>query len=120
MSTLEEEIQQSISKYYLLSEKIQDREDISNEFIKDEYQPYIFKGYGALWNRGNGSSLMQRVYHNDPREIPPIDVGKLLEDKTLEVLIFTRHYQTTIQKQFYVLGIEELEEIIQLIEAHEK
>ena len=119
LSALDEDLQQKISKYYSTTEKITERESISNSFIKDQYEPTIFKSYPYIWNSQNSHTSQKLIYADDPREIKELDFDLFLGDKTLEVIVFARHYQTKVQRQFYANGIVELNEIIEILDLYD-
>lgn len=116
LALLEDELQQKIREYYELTNKISAREDISNNFIRDKYEGIIFEEYPQIWNKSNTFSYIKEMYQDDPRAILLLDQEKLLEDRSLEILVLARHYQTQNQQVLYSKGIASLEQIIPLLD----
>jgi hypothetical protein len=115
ITILNDELQQQISQYYNSCDKVKERDDISNLFIKDKYEPKIFNEYAFIWNSENPFSANQATYGNDTRPVPPLNSEQFLNDKSLEVLIFARIYQVTAQKAAYVKAINDLNGLIELL-----
>jgi hypothetical protein len=116
LALLTGDLQQKIREYYALTTKIRDREDISNFFIRDKYEPVLFNEYAYLWNQTNTDSYTKLSYSDDPRDIPPQGKEKILADRRLEILVFARNYQSQKQVQHYSEGIASLEQILQLLD----
>lgn len=94
LTLFDNDLQQRIREYYALTEKIIARENISNNFIRDKYEPMIFNKYAYLWSRSNTFSFASEQYNDDPRPAPAIDTKSLLSDRPLETLIIARQYQS--------------------------
>lgn len=118
LTLFENELQQKVREYYSLTEKIMARENISNNFIRDKYEPLIFDKYAYLWSQSNTFSFSSEQYKDDPRPAPEIDTKSLLADRTLETLIIARQYQSDTQKELYADAILSLNEILTQLEEH--
>lgn len=118
LSLFSNDTQQNIREYYALTDKIMARENISNSFIRDKYEPMIFSKYSALWNRSNTFQFAREQYIDDPRPIPQYDQVQFLSDKPLEVLIIARQYQSQSQKKLYEEAVVSLSEILNQLDQH--
>ncbi|MEP0986089.1 hypothetical protein [Ekhidna sp.] len=116
LTLFENELQQKIREYYSLAEKIIARENISNNFIRDKYEPLIFDKYASLWSQSNTFSFSSEQYKDDPRTAPEIDTKSLLSDRPLETLIIARQYQSDTQKSLYQEGIESINQMLEQLE----
>ncbi len=110
LDALNSDIQNSISKYYLSTEAILEREEISNRFIH-QYETFVFDKYSHIWGKGNTNDMFIPLYKDDQR--PPIsfDLEYFLSDKTMEAYIFARLYQIRKQIDTYDQGLLMLEEL---------
>lgn len=118
LTLFENELQRKIREYYSLTEKIIARENISNNFIRDKYEPLIFDKYAYLWSQSNTFSFSSEQYKDDPRPAPEIDTKSLLADRTLETLIIARQYQSDTQKSLYKEGIASINQMMEQLEQH--
>ncbi len=116
LSLLEEGLQQKIREYYALTDKISAREDISNSFIRDKYEALLFDQYPHLWDKSNTFYYTKKLFEDDLRPPFQIDENRILNDRTLEVLVVARQYQTQSQLGLYAKGVESLEEILNLLD----
>ena len=110
LDALNSDIQNSISKYYLSTEAIQEREEISNRFIH-QYETFVFDKYSQIWGKGNTNDMFVPLYQDDQR--PPIsfDIEYFLSDRKMEAYIFARLYQIRKQIDTYDQGLLMLEEL---------
>jgi uncharacterized protein DUF6090 len=113
ITSFPDDLQNLIASYYTLVERIKDREEISNSFIKDKYEADIMSTRAFLFNKNN---VHASFYEDDPRPTKPIDYETLIKDKGLEILIYARRHQTKTQHQSYVDALEVLEELIEMVE----
>lgn len=105
-------LQQEIREYYALTAKIIAREDISNNFIRDKYEPLLFSKYAYLWNKSNLFMYVREEYKDDPRPAHPLQPSQILADRTLESLILARQYQSLNQQLLYQSGIASIKNIL--------
>jgi uncharacterized protein DUF6090 len=117
ITSFPDDLQNLIASYYTLVERIKDREEISNSFIKDKYEADIMSTRAFLFNKNN---LNTSFFEDDPRPTKSIDYEVLIKDKALEILIYARRYQTKTQHQSYVDALKVLEELIEIIELQLK
>lgn len=116
-SILHSAMQSDIFNYYTLLDKIAVREEISNTFIKNRYEPYFFEHYSQVLNKNNSWGIIAEYYADDAREIEPFDRHKFLQDKQLEGLIFGRTYQMKQQIDLYTEAIDLANKILSKIDA---
>jgi len=116
-SMLNSTMQSDIFNYYTLLDKIAVREEISNTFIKNRYEPYFFDHYSQVLNKNNSWGIISEYYADDAREIEPLDHHKFLQDKQLEGLIFGRTYQMKQQIVLYEEAIDLANKILTKIDS---
>ena len=110
LDALTSDIQNSISKYYLSTEAIQEREEISNRFIH-QYETFVFDNYSQIWGKGNTNDVFVPLYKDDQRSPISFDLEYFLSDKTMEAYIFARLYQIRKQIDTYDQGLLMLKEL---------
>lgn len=115
LGVLSDTLQAQISRYYNTVEGIQERDEISNTFIKNQYEDYIFEYYHVIFGVSNPHPVNQRFFEDETREPEPNNFEDLLSDKRLEALIIGRLFQTERQLEFYNQGIEEINRLIEMI-----
>lgn len=113
---LADSVQHMINQYYNIVERVQERDAISNTFIKNEYEAYIFDKLNYIWSKGSTHPTME-IYKKDKREELPPRYNEILNDKKLEGLIFARKYQTEIQLTIYNQGIEEVNQLLSVLQG---
>jgi hypothetical protein len=119
LSVLDLDLQRQITEYYSLTEKIRERDIISNHFIQQKMEPLLIGQYGWLWNSQNPAQYIQEAYANDPRPLPQISAQTILDNKALEVMIFARIYQTKVQLTVYDQAIVALNQLISIIDKQD-
>lgn len=115
LGVLPDEIRKQISKYYNSVEFIEERDEISNSFIKNQYEVIVLNNYSSFWTKQNKHPALA-IYDDDKRVSKPIDPNILLGDKTLETMIFARNYQLERQLIAYNDGQTKLERLIKRLE----
>ncbi len=113
---LKTELQNSILDYYALIESTKERELISNKFIKDKYEVYIFNNYPQVFQKNNEWEYVKNVYKDDLRPIIEINQEKLVSDKTLEAYIIARHYQSNLLNGLYANLFDSSNDVLKLLE----
>ena len=113
------DFQDLLFKYYNIIDHIVDREEISNTFIKIRYEPYFFEHYGFTVGNNTPWKTLEDYYKDDPRG--PIEFNKesFLADRTLEAMVFGRHFQIKQQHVLYKDAIEVANQLIQKIESND-
>lgn len=120
LSYLDSELQVAIMKYYALAEESIGREEISNTYIKNEYEPLFLENYvKTLQNSDNKYSVVRDFYRLDPRPAIALDHESFLADRKLEGMIMARRYQIAIQKEAYEKALTQLEILLNYIEKLE-
>ncbi|MDX1472165.1 MAG: DUF6090 family protein [Flavobacteriaceae bacterium] len=120
LSVLSEELQQAIAHYYILIERVREREVISNTFIKNTFEPHFFDYYSLYSRTGNLHPAIEVYYNNDQRPPVKLDSEYIKSDSKLEALTFGRLYQSKTQKEFYEKAIEQGQIVLDLIENNTK
>jgi len=115
---LNNKLQTSILNYYSLSEKVKEREYISNTQIQTKYENHINNEYPEIFQKDNDWDFMKSFYKDDPRPILPVNEKKYLTDKKLEPLLVSRYYQSVALRDFYEELIESSNSILTQIEAY--
>lgn len=120
LSVLSEELQQAISHYYILIERVREREEISNAFIKNTFEPHYFDHYSQYNRKGNLHPAIDVYYHDDKRAPVEYSPNYIKADSKLEALTFGRLYQSETQKEFYEKAVEQGQIVLDLIESNTK
>ncbi|MTE27865.1 DUF6090 family protein [Winogradskyella ouciana] len=115
------ELQNQISEYYSLLDRVKEREEISNTFIKNEIEPHYFNTYSKYIRKGsNLHPLVVNYYKNDKRQPISLDVEQIKNDSKMEGLNFGSLYQSRTQQEFYEKAIEKGNLIKKLIDNYLK
>lgn len=112
------EIKELLFEYYNGLENIKAREDISNTFIKNRYEPYFFGHYNYLINKKTKWFSLDNYFAEDPREGRDINAEQFLKDGELEAMVFGRHFQIAQQNTLYDGSIKVAQELLQRIRAY--
>lgn len=112
------EIKELLFQYYNGLENIKAREEISNTFIKNRYEPYFFAHYSYLINKQTKWLSIDTYFANDPREGKDLDAEQLLTDGELEAMVFGRHFQISQQNTLYDGSIKVAQELLQKISVY--
>tara|TARA_R110002051_G_scaffold13808_1_gene45538 strand:+ start:127 stop:888 length:762 start_codon:yes stop_codon:yes gene_type:complete len=116
-SSLDKEIQKYLTAYYFSIEKAKEREQITNDFIQQNYQPYFLKEYNSsMMDKNNSWQNMKEYLKNDPRNAESLNNDTFLNDRYLESLVFSRHYQIKLQRERYIEAIEQGEKVLDYLE----
>jgi len=116
---LSEALQSNITYYYNLLNRVKEREEISNTFIKKDLEPYYFDNYSKYHRKGsNLHPVLRKYYKNDKREPTALDVEKIKNDHKMSTLIFARYYQLQNQQDIYTEAIKKAQDIQELIRAY--
>ena len=95
-SILPKSLQSDITNYYNLLNRVKEREEISNSFIKKDLEPYYFDHYSIYHRKGSNLHPVLAKYYKDDRRKPiALDVEKIKNDHKMSTLIFARYYQLT-------------------------
>lgn len=114
LGVLSDSLQGQINRYYNTIEGIQERDQISNTFIKTQYEDYILEYYNFIFGRGNSHPALS-YYENDTRNPVSYDAEEILGDKRLEALLMSRMFQTERQVSFYKQGIDDINRLFEMI-----
>ena len=115
-SILPKTLQNDITDYYNLLNRVKEREEISNTFIKKEFEPYYFDNYSIYHRKGsNLHPITSEYYKNDKRKPIALNIDKITHDHKMSTLIFGRYYQLKNQQEAYQNAIEKANDIQQLI-----
>jgi hypothetical protein len=108
-------IRDLISQYYNIVEYIEERDEIANSFIKNQYEVVMLNVYPWLWVGGNNHPALS-IYNDDKRPTKQIDPQLILDDKRMEVMVFARNFQLELQLKAYDEGIIILKDLLQTLE----
>lgn len=118
-SILPKALQSDITSYYYLLNRVKEREEISNTFIKKDLEPYYFNSYSIYHRKGsNRHPIVSEYYKDDRRKTIPLDVEKIKNDHKMSTLIFARYYQLKNQQLLYKEAIEKAQLIKNVIEDY--
>ncbi len=112
-------IKELLFEYHNGLDNIEAREEISNTFIKNRYEPYFFDHYNYLINKNTKWLSIDAYFVDDPREGKDIDAAKFLTDGELEAMVFGRHFQITQQNTLYDGTIKVAQELLREIAAYQ-
>ena len=116
-SILPKALQSGIKYYYNLLNRVKEREEISNTFIKKSLEPHYFDYYSIYHRKGsNQHPITSDYYKNDNRKPIVLDVEKIKNDNKLATIIFARYYQLKNQLESYKKAIEKGKKIQKEIE----
>lgn len=116
ISILDQELQTLISEWTSQAEFIVDREQISNNFIQRNYEPYLIGNYSFIMGKGNSNPMFAELYKNDTREALQLSQLDFREDLALEKYVFGRRYQCIEQFNAYDKGIAIMDSLLEKIE----
>ena len=106
-SLLPKALQGDITYYYNLLTRVKEREAISNEFIKKDFEPYYFDHYSIYHRKGgNKHPIITDFYQNDQRDAVALDIETIKNDHKMSTLIFGRYFQMQNQQLLYQEAIE--------------
>ncbi len=113
IAVLDQDVQTLISEWTTHSEFILDRENISNGFIQRNYEPLLLNRHNKLLGKGNGHPIFDELYQDDIR---PDTVDKqeyaIRKDRTLEMYVFARRYQSMEQLKAYQKGVQIIDSLL--------
>lgn len=105
----------SLQQYYENSEDIVKRETMSNGYINDFYQPYVFERFAETFVQMDVFSISE-MYKDDTRPAALVESNTYLADRQLEIHIIIRNIQSKIEAELYQSLLRqniELQEMIQ-------
>ncbi len=118
-SILPKTLQSEITLYYNLLNRVKEREEISNTFIKKDLEPYYFDSYSMYHRKGSNKHPIISDYYKDDRRKPiELDIEKIKNDNKMSTLIFARYYQLKNQQLLYKEAIEKAQLIKKVIEDY--
>ncbi|MCA0133808.1 DUF6090 family protein [Winogradskyella alexanderae] len=116
---LSEALQRNITYYYNLLNRVKEREEISNTFIKKDLEPYYFDNYSEYHRKGsNLHPIVSNYYKHDKREPIVLNVEKIKNDNKMSTLMFARYYQLQNQQEIYTEAINKAHDIQELINEY--
>ena len=89
-----------LQQYYALCDKLREREDISNSFIQERYEPYHFEHYLETTRLSEFGGIREK-YLDDPREQFLISEEDIVDDYKLEILILIRLVHSEAEREIY-------------------
>jgi len=115
LGVLPDRIREEISQYYNSVEYIEERDEIANTFIKNQYEIVMLNDYPSFW-AGQNTHPALSIYDNDKRPREHVNPRFILDDKRLEAMVFARNFQLERQLQAYEEGKVILEKLIHTLE----
>jgi len=115
LGVLPDTLREQISQYYNSTEYIEERDEIANTFIKNQFEVIVLENYASFWTKKNSHPALA-IYKDDKREVEPIDPMIVLSDKKLETKIFARYFQLERQLMAYNEGQHILEKLLHTLE----
>lgn len=97
---LPDSISLGLQNYYELSEEVINREELSNQYIRDFYEPHVFAEYAQSIKLIDAFEIRE-MYKDDTRNSKLIDEEKFQNDELMEVHIIIKHVQTKITLKMY-------------------
>jgi len=110
LDLLSPDLTYALQQYYALCEKLAEREDISNGFIRTKYEPYYFDHFMEAARLTDVFGIPEK-YVDDPREKVLIAEREITDDPKLEILVLIRLVHSEQEKEFYLQIIEKAEEL---------
>ena len=89
-----------LQQHYALCDKLKEREDISNNFIQERYEPYHFEHYMETTRLSEYSGIREK-YLDDPREQYLVSEEEIVDDYKLEILILIRLIHSEAEREIY-------------------
>jgi len=114
LDLLSPDLTYTLQQYYALCDKLVEREDISNGFIRNKYEPYYFDNYMEATRLGDVYGILDK-YEDDPREQYLIKEQTLVDDHRLEILILIRLVHSESEQELYHRIIKKAEDLRALI-----
>jgi len=105
-----------LQQYYENAEDVVKRETMSNGYINDFYQPYVFKRFADTFVQMDAFSIAE-MYKDDTRPAVLIDSKTYLADRQLEIHIIIRNIQSKIEAELYKSLLEQNTELQNQIES---
>ena len=117
-AVLPNDLQNHITEYYTLLDRVKEREEITNTFIKKEIEPHYFDAYSQYTRKGNLNPIVKEYYKEDMREPIPLNVQNLKNDSKMEAISFGSLYQSRTQQEFYEKAIDKAELVKTMIQHY--
>lgn len=100
LDLLSPDLTYALQQYYAISDKLADREAISNGFIQNKYETYHYENYAQSTRMSDAFDIKDK-YSDDPREPYVVDEEKLVDDYKLEILVLIRLVHSETEKKIY-------------------
>lgn len=119
LDLIPDQLSLDLQLYYEKSEDLATRESMSNQYIRDFYEPHVFKNYAETMVQMDVFDI-KKMYLGDTRPPQLVDPDKYLADRLLEVHIIIRNVQSKIEADLYQNLIVQNEYLQQQIKAQLK
>lgn len=90
----------NLQKYYEESEDLVKREFMSNEYIRDYFEPHFFAYYAKAFPQIDAFDI-SKLYEDDTRDLGYLDEKTVLDDRMMEIHIVIRNVQTKVEIELY-------------------
>jgi hypothetical protein len=100
LDLIPDHISLDLQKYYEESEDLVKRESMSNEYIRDFFEPHFFANYANAFPQIDAFNIRE-LYKNDTRDLGYLDEETVLKDRKMEIHIVIRNVQTRVEIELY-------------------
>jgi hypothetical protein len=100
LDLIPDQLSLELQQYYEKSENVVTRESMSNEYIRDFYEPHVFEKYIDSFVQMDVFNIKQ-MYHDDTRKSELINPDIFLSDKLLETHIIIRNIHSKLEVDLY-------------------
>ncbi len=119
LDLIPDQLSLNLQLYYEKSEDVVTREAMSNEYIRDFYEPHVFENYVDAFVQMDVFDIRQ-MYLNDTRKSELINPDRFLNDRLLETHIIIRNIHAKVEVELYQKLIDQNERLQQKIKAQLK
>jgi hypothetical protein len=105
----------SLQHYYATVARINEREAISNTFIRDKYEPYFFANFTESFKTQDAYQISE-MFADDTRKRTLINEDDLIDNYTLETYVLIRLVHSRLEKDLYEQLVGQANQLKQDIE----
>lgn len=86
-----------LQQYYALADQLQKRQELSNTFIREKYEPLYYENYSQSFKLIDVYDIAT-LFEDDPREATLVDLDLLRQDYEFEAMITIRYVHSHVEK----------------------
>lgn len=86
-----------LQQYYAMVDQLNNRQFLSNVFIREKYEPLYYKNYSQSFKLTDVYDIVN-LYEDDPRKAVLVDIEALKQDYEFEAMITIRHVHSKVEK----------------------